>query len=626
MAIIGLIFFGLSLIGYSSTLRLLHVNPYFTWITSILVQIMFLYVFAMMNILRIGIWLTTSLGFLLLVGRLVLGYLGKVSIHHEGLHLFDIWMIFLGTVMALVLLNSPLIHYDNYSHWATIVKFLYYTGHLPGASDTIISFTSYPPATALFITQFVTFTGFHEGTMLVAQFILIWAASYTIFSTLRDRSRGLNSMLLCLTIAISYVFNINIRLNNLLVDYVLAIITVAALTGIFVYRNRPKMLTVHVALFIGSLLLIKNSAAFFVVIIAIYYLYILIKYSPRSGWLKRTLQVSGHFLGALVLGAIPFIWWEIHVHSTFTASKHEINASAYHSQLVHDGTKGFVSIGQAFIHQIFNIGSLSTQGFLLLNIGLIISWAIIKYLCHRPNKLLKLLGWLDLITFLYYFSLLGMYLLSMPFAEAITLDGFERYMSTVVVLNLFIGMICLVYIIDETYYEQDFSKRSPRNFKSIWSKNGYQLATFLVMFFAIIMMYSEINGTTFTNNYNRHSLPVTLTRVAKPWTKQNDTKILIVDPQKVEVTTYYAGYLANYYFFTNNATGQAIFSKNKKKFNNNLKKYDYVVIPKYDKAFSHAIKNIYHQNIKTGFFRIYSNRLSKIKRTTNQTTNNKILN
>src|SRR5699024_7610552 len=128
-----------SLIGYSSTLRLLHVNPYFTWITSILVQIMFLYVFAMMNILRIGIWLTTSLGFLLLVGRLVLGYLGKVSIHHEGLHLFDIWMIFLGTVMALVLLNSPLIHYDNYSHWATIVKFLYYTGHLPGASDTIIS-------------------------------------------------------------------------------------------------------------------------------------------------------------------------------------------------------------------------------------------------------------------------------------------------------------------------------------------------------------------------------------------------------------------------------------------------------------------------------------------------------
>ncbi|WP_057880460.1 ABC transporter permease [Companilactobacillus kimchiensis] len=612
MAILGLFFFGLSLIGYSATLRLLHVNPYFTWITAILVQIMLMYFFAMLNLLRFGIWGVTILGVILLIARLILGYLGKVSIHHEGMHLFDAWMIFLGTVMALVLLHSPLIHYDNFSHWATIVKFLTFTGHLPGAQDTIISFTSYPPATALFITQFVTFTGFHEGNMLVAQFILIWAASYTIFATLRDRSRGLNSMLLCLTIAISYVFNINIRLNNLLVDYVLAIITVAALVGIFIYRSRPKMLTAHVALFSGSLLLIKNSAAFFVIVIACYYLYTLIKQSVPQRWFKRTLKILGQFLGTFLLAALPFIWWEIHVHMTFSSSKHEINAAAYHSQLAHDGLQGFISIGQAFLHQIFNLGSLSTQGFLVLNIGLIIAWAVIKYVCHYPNQLLKLLGWLDLITLLYYFSLLGMYVLSMPFAEAITLDGFERYMSTVVVLNLFIGVMCLVYIIDETYYEQNLAKRSPRNFRSIWTKNGYQLATFLVMFFAVIMMYSEINGTTFTNNYNRRTMPVMLTKVARPWTKQNDVKILIVDPQKVEVTTYYTGFLANYYFFTNNATGQATFSKSKINFRKDIDQYQYIVIPKYDKSFTKGMHKYYHQHIRTGFYRVHTDHLQKI--------------
>lgn len=611
LAILGLLFFSLGVIGYSSALRWLRVNPYLTWITAIMVQVMLLYGFAMLNLLRPGIWLVTGLGVVLFVARLVLGYLGKLHLPYEGLHLFDVWMLFLGLVMALVLLRSPLIHYDNYSHWATMVKFLTYTGHLPGAHDAIISFTSYPPATALFVTQFVTFTGFHAGTMLVGQFLLIWAASYSVFATLRDRTRGLTSMLLCLTIAVSYVFNINIRLNNLLVDYVLAILTVAGLVGIFVYQRRPKMLAAHVALVCGTLLLVKNSAAFFVVIIAVYYLVTLVQHS-RGGWLRRTLRVTGQFCGTLLVAALPFIWWELHVHLTFTASKHEINAAAYQSQLAHDGWHGFTQIGQAFLHQIFSWGSLSTQGFLVLNIGLIAAWAIIRYACHHPNRLVKLLGWLDLITILYYGSLLGMYVLSMPYDEAITLDGFERYMSTVVVLNLFIGAICLVRVIDETFYEQNLAERSPRTFQSIWTKNGYQLATFLVMFFAIIMMYSEINGTTFTNHYNRRTMPVLLSRVTPPWTQLNQTKLLLVDPQKVEVSTYYAGYLANYYFFTSNATAQATFSKSPAAFRRNLRQYAYVAVPKADRSFTRGVWRTYHQRVGTGFYRVTPRRLIKV--------------
>ncbi|WP_338209128.1 ABC transporter permease [Lactiplantibacillus paraxiangfangensis] len=612
MAFIGLIFFALALIGYSSTMRWLRINPYLTWITGILVQIMLLYVFAMLGWLRIGIWVVTSLGVGLLIARLILGYFGKIAFHYEGLHLFDAWMIFLGFIMALVLFRSPLIHYDNFSHWATIVKFLTYTGHLPGPSDTIISFTSYPPATALFITQFVTFTGFSSGTMLVAQFILIWAASYAIFATLRDRTRGLNSMLLCLTIAISYVFNINIRLNNLLVDYVLAILTMAALVGIFVYRRQPRIQMAHVALFSGTLLLVKNSAAFFVAIIAVYYLYSLIKQSSAGHWFKKTLRIIVTWIGTLLVGALPFIWWEIHVKLTFTTSKHEISAQAYSHQLSHDGMHGFISIGQQFLKQIFNLGSLSTQGFLVLNLLLIGGWAIIKCACHHPNGLLKVLGWLDLVSLLYYFSLLGMYVLSMPYDEAITLDGFERYMSTTVVLNLFIGAIVLVRVIDETFYEQNLAERSPRNFRSIWTKNGYQLASFLIMFFAVIMMYSEINGTNFTNNYNRRTLPVMITTIAKPWTKLNDTKILIIDPHKVEVNTYYAGYLANYYFFTNNATGQATFSKQKKAFIKNLQQYEYVAVPEADKSFKKGMRKFYHQRIHPGFYRVTRDHLTLV--------------
>ena len=131
----------------------------------------------MLNLLRWGIWFIVGLGLILYGSRLMLISRGKGRLKFEGLHLFDVWLAGLGLAMMIVLYQSPLVHYDNFSHWALIVKFLNFTGHLPGATDTIISFSSYPPATALFINQFVSLVGFSDGTMLVAQFILIWAAS-----------------------------------------------------------------------------------------------------------------------------------------------------------------------------------------------------------------------------------------------------------------------------------------------------------------------------------------------------------------------------------------------------------------------------------------------------------------
>ena len=102
--------------------------------------------------------------------------------------------------------------------------------------------------------------------------------------------------------------------------------------------------------------------------------------------------------------------------------------------------------------------------------------------------------------------------------------------------------------------------------------------------------------------------------MTQPWTKLNTAKILIVDPQQVEVTTYYAGYLANYYFFTNNASGQAHFSKSPQRFRTSLRQYEYVVIPKYDRSFTRGVKRAYHQRIRTGFYRVTRDQLRPVSR------------
>lgn len=343
---LGFAIYAIGLLGYNGTLRRLGVSPYLAWITAMLVQILILYGFAMTGWLTLGIQVVTYLGVGLAGLWLVMSFFRKAQLRFEGIHLFDFWMIGLGIVTGHTLWQSPLVHYDNFSHWAVMVKFMVFTGRLPGASDHLISFTSYPPATALFITQFVHWVGFSDGAMLVAQFILIWGAAYAIFAGLRDRSRALTSFALCFTLAISFVFNVAIRLNNLLVDYVLPIVTIAALVGIFVYRKRPILLCAHVAIFVSVLLLVKNSATFFVIMIGAYFLYTLIT-NHHWHW-RRLITVPIQFAASIGAGVLPFVWWQRHVKQTFTVSKHQISTQAYAKQLSGESQQALLKIGTSF--------------------------------------------------------------------------------------------------------------------------------------------------------------------------------------------------------------------------------------------------------------------------------------
>lgn len=87
-----------------------------------------------------------------------------------------------------------------------------------------------------------------------------------------------------------------------------------------------------------------------------------------------------------------------------------------------------------------------------------------------------------------------MYIVSMPYAEAILLDGSERYLSSMVILNLLLATMMLVVAMDRASFEQDVNKRGIRSFSNVITKNVYQLSSLVLMLFASILMFSEING------------------------------------------------------------------------------------------------------------------------------------
>ncbi|WP_461214269.1 ABC transporter permease [Lacticaseibacillus sp. GG6-2] len=599
----GILILVFSLFGFDFALRVAGAEVHLAWITSFLLQILIMYGFAMCHQLLLGMYFVNGLG-CLLFAVVVLGLLlGKLNFPFSGTHLFDLWMIAMGIFMGIVLYNSPLIHYDNYTHWALIVKFLTYTNRLPGAHDALITYTSYPPATALFITRIVKLLGFRAGVMLVAQFLLIWSSLYAMFGVLKDKSRGLFSLLLCFVIAISNVFNIAIRMNNLLVDYILPVLAVAGVAAVYVYRRHPWWQLGTVALIGGSILLVKNSGTFFVVVMVVY-LGNQVAHTVKGAWWRKGLASIGAMLATGIVAYLPFAWWNWHVKHTFTLSKHEISTAAYQHQLAHETTAQIMGIGRRMIQTLMSGHSLSASGILLINAALLIGWLVIRLWSKRRNPLLKTAVWLDVMFGLYVISLFGMYVLAMPYSEAKLLDGYERYMSSIVIFGLFLATMVAVVVMDESMYEQRYEKRSLRTFHSIFTKNAYQVTTLVLLIFSIIMMFSESNGVAYANRQNKNALPQQLDRIMTQRTTLNHNKVAIVDPHADDVANYYAGYVGRYYFFSDQVVGQENWNMSREQFKQAVLGFDYVAIPEWHRTFSVMVKQVWGQSIKTGVFKV----------------------
>ncbi|MFL1695752.1 ABC transporter permease [Weissella kandleri] len=537
------------------------------------------------------------------IGLLIL-YFKKSDVSREGLHYFDLWMLFFGIAFGVVIYNSPLIHYDNYSHWAIIVKYLFTQGHLPVASDPIISFTSYPPAMALFITQFVTWLGFSEGGMLLGQFIVIWAGLYSVFAVVRDRTRATFTYVICLILALLNVFNISIRMDNLLVDFVMPVIAAVGFAAVYTYREKRGLQLLLTFLFSGELLLIKNSGAMYVVMLGAYLIYS-IAHDVQGNWFKRWALGLGEAFVPLGLGYLLFFWWSQHVHTTFKAvSKHEISAQAYQHQLSSESTVTISKIGHKFLEQIFSFNSLSTKGVILINVVLIMAWIIIRLFLKKKNHLASSLVAIDISFIIYYISVFGMYIVSMPYAEAINLDGSERYLSSMVMLNMLLAGMVIVNTMDKSMFEIDIHKRGIRSYRSISTKKLYQNSGIVLTTFATILMFSEINGLKFNQALNENALPIQLAKMMPQNMHYNDNKILLVDIHPNDVQTMYAGYVGKYYFYSDNVSARENFMLSNADFKRVLNNYQYVIIPEEYATFTTMMKHAYHQTITKGIFKV----------------------
>lgn len=78
-------------------------------------------------------------------------------------------------------------------------------------------------------------------------------------------------------------------MNNLLVDYILPVMAVAGVAAVYVYRKHPWWQLGTVGLIGASILLVKNSGTFYVVVMVIYLGY-QVAHIARGHWWQKKLS------------------------------------------------------------------------------------------------------------------------------------------------------------------------------------------------------------------------------------------------------------------------------------------------------------------------------------------------
>lgn len=350
--------------------------------------------------------------------------------------------------------NQRLLHYDNFSHWAVIVKNMVIDNRLPNIENPTVTFNSYPPGSALFIYYFMKIVGVSEGFALFAQMLIILSSILTLFSyssfsiidMIRFREKPTKKIFISVILIFTSIYLLNgpSSVHNLLVDTLLSVIGIALFSLIYYYFNHPSKIFISVFLLSFFLTLIKNSGIFFSLLALVFYgISLFWRYKKSDKRVVKLIQEKYYLLFPFISPLLANNLWSKHVSLVYPSDslgKHTMSIDAYIQNFNDKSALEIDQISQVFFDTLSN-GYLDKIIFLVFVIILLI---ILKFVSTKKiDKSLLFTGILDIVVFtLYGLGLWGMYLFSMPTNEAINLAGFWRYMDTI--MSFIIGVTAVI--------------------------------------------------------------------------------------------------------------------------------------------------------------------------------------
>ena len=342
-----------------------------------------------------------------------------------------IFFILCAVILLPIMYGAFFTHYDDFSHWGTAVKVLYTQNRFPNFSDKIIAFQSYPVGSSVFIYYFLTVTGIQsEWFQMYVQaiFMIGILSSFFVFAK--------NWFSWITTAVVSWIFLVcNNGLMNLLVDTLLPIIALGGLCICIYYRDSLDKNILWIIPHMVALVAIKNSGIMFA---AFLLLFVLPYFYPRK--LIRWGTACLFPLATLLL-------WQKHVKLVFgngLTAKHSMSIEHIANTYSEKSYEDFANIIDAYLEELMSPDNPAI--YLLLAIGL---WLVLSKVIRNDTVAVTRSLVINAVAcyFLYAIGMLGMYLTTMPYGEAIQLAGFARYHRSILILcggYLYFAILILV--------------------------------------------------------------------------------------------------------------------------------------------------------------------------------------
>lgn len=524
-------------------LRQLKLCENFVPITVVSALSLVLYLFGLLGFLFPGAVALYAMGFVLLGINLVQYRKNRLTVWRPKL--FDCCFAAVAGLFLILSLNLKLQHYDNFSHWAIVVKNMLTNDRFPNMTDYIVSYKDYPLGISTWLYYVCRFWGHQEGILLFGQNLFLLCAFYAIFGMVREKRRFLVYTFLAMGFSMLSYLNMTIRINNLLVDFHLPILSLAGIAVIEHCRYSPGKNVWVLVPMLGVTAIVKNTGILFALIPIFYWIYVTV---IQKGSRREFTRI----LVAAVLILLPLVLWKYHeatalagLDKKFSLSAGDIGQAAApedYSQIISD-----------FISSALNPRGRAAQVFYLSNAAAIACCLYTLILQKRKLRLLSVLPALNLLVVGYYAGILCLYLFVMPVGEARILAGFERYACSIILFFAGALLLAAARDIESSFHIQNPQGTLYKAFLSPKTKTNYQAAVFLTVILSFNFLYSELSGLwSIRSAYDSSVAGQALAVVGDHWYQgvaDNTRYLVVANDQGSKVTSYELSFTLRYFLY-----------------------------------------------------------------------------
>ncbi|MBQ9032209.1 MAG: hypothetical protein IJ106_12260 [Parasporobacterium sp.] len=345
-----------------------------------------------------------------------------------------LFLAFLAVVLLIFIQGKQFIHYDNFSHWALVVRQMFAADRYPNFADAIIEFKDYPLGSATYIYYFAKIVSGSESVQMYAQIYMMLTCFVPLFLFVKKNRAA---AFLAVLAAANFILVYNISVTNLLVDTLLPLQAMCSFVYAYCYGHRITQRREFwlLTFYLVQLLQIKNSGMFLAAFLIL--------------WLLANIRKDRYRITRLWVMALPWVsvlLWKRHCSYVFAdagISKHAVSAEYYSIVFSAKTPEEMRSISAALAKFSF------TWPDVWMVFGFVMLVGILVFLFAKKDRMtyVKVALISVIIYLIYQAGLLAMYLFSMPGNEASYLAEIERYTKTILIVIVYLVMIMALRLI-----------------------------------------------------------------------------------------------------------------------------------------------------------------------------------